>query len=64
MSNEIIRERLAEYVKHCRTPYTKIASDMGIGSPSRYLLSRFLKGRQLNAVTLTLIDSYLKERGY
>ena len=64
MSNEAIRERVRSYVKKYGTAYTVIAREAGIGEPSRYLLSRFMNGRKLNAETLALIDSYLSERGY
>ena len=64
MNNETIRERLKEYVSHCRTPYTAIAAEMGLGAPSRYILSRFLNGRYLNTETLDKIDRYLSDKGY
>ena len=64
MSNEAIRKRMRAYVRKYGTAYTVIAREAGIGAPSRYLISRFMNGRQLNAETLTLIDTYLTERGY
>ena len=64
MSNEMIRERMKRYTESCRTSYTEIGRAAGLGEPSRYLISRFLKGIRLNADTLQLIDSYLTAKGY
>lgn len=52
------------FVNSCRTSYIKIGYAMGLGEPSRYIISRFLKGKQLNDDTLKVIDSYLTAKGY
>ncbi len=64
MSNEKIRECMQAFVNSCRTSYIKIGYAMGLGEPSRYIISRFLKGKQLNDDTLKVIDSYLTAKGY
>lgn len=64
MSNEMIRERMKRYTEGCRISYAEIGRAAGLGEPSRYLISRFLKGIRLNADTLRLIDNYLTAKGY
>ena len=64
MSNEKIRERMRTYVGTCRVSYIQIGKEIGLGEASRYLVSRFLKGRHLNDDTLTQIDRYLIAKGF
>ena len=65
MSNEEIRERMRLYVRVHGTAYTVIAREAGIiGSPSKYIVSRFMNGRPMKPETLEQLDIYLKERGY
>ena len=64
MSNEKIRERMRTFTENCRTSYAQIGRDAGLGEPSRYLISRFLKGIRLNDDTLQAIDKYLITKGY
>lgn len=64
MDNDKIRERMQIFVNGCRTSYIQIAKDMGLGEPSRYIISRFLKGIRLNNDTLQTIDKYLTAKGY
>ena len=64
MSNERIRERLKKFTTDYPISYIKIGNAIGLGKPSRYIISRFLKGRQLKDDTLKAIDSYLTSKGY
>lgn len=64
MSNERIRERMRAFTESCRISYTQIGRDAGLGEPSRYLISRFLRGIRLNDNTLQAIDKYLITKGY
>ena len=64
MSNESIRERMRKYTEGCRLSYIEIGKAAGLGEPSRYIISRFLKGLQLNPDTLAAIDKYLSAKGY
>ena len=64
MSNEKVRERMQLFVNGCRVSFIQIGKDIGLGAPSRYLISRFLKGTKLNEETLKKVDSYLTSKGY
>lgn len=64
MSNESIRERMRKYTEGCRLSYIEIGKAAGLGEPSRYIISRFLKGLRLNPETLAAIDKYLSAKGY
>lgn len=64
MSNERIRERIKKFTTDYPISYIKIGYAMGLGESSRYIISRFMKGRTLNEDTLKLIDSYLTSKGY
>ena len=64
MSNERIRERMRAFTESCRISYAQIGRDAGLGEPSRYLISRFLRGIRLNDNTLQAIDKYLITKGY
>ncbi len=64
MSNERIRERMRAFTESCRISYAQIGRDAGLGEPSRYLISRFLRGIRLNDDTLQAIDKYLITKGY
>ena len=64
MENEAIRRRLREYVEGCRTPFTTIGRDAELGEPSRYIISRFLRGFSLNDESLKKIDLYLSSKGF
>ena len=64
MSNERIRERIKKFITDYPISYIKIGYAMGLGEPSRYIISRFMKGRTLNEDTLKVIDSYLTAKGY
>ena len=64
MSNERIRERMKRFTEDYPVSYIKIGYAIGLGEPSRYLISRFLKGRTLNDETLKQIDNYLIAKGY
>ena len=44
--------------------YIKIGYAIGLGKPSRYLISRFMRGIKLNDDTLQAIDNYLSAKGY
>ena len=57
MSNEKVRERMQLFVNGCRVSFIQIGKDIGLGAPSRYLISRFLKGTKLNEETLKKVDS-------
>lgn len=64
MSNERIRERMKKFTIDYPISYIKIGYAIGLGQPSRYIISRFLKGKALNDDTLKVIDSYLTAKGY
>lgn len=64
MSNDIIRDRMRKYINDYPISYVKIGYAIGLGKPSRYLISRFLKGVRLNDETLQTIDKYLITKGY
>ena len=64
MNNDSIRERMKRYTEGCRISYAEIGRAAGLGEPSRYIISRFLKGLRLNSETLTAIDKYLTAKGY
>lgn len=64
MSNERIRERMRAFTESCRISYAQIGRDAGLGEPSRYLISRFLRGIRLNDDTLQAIEKYLITKGY
>lgn len=65
ISNAEVRERMKDYTMSCRIPYYQIGIDSGLTERrSIYLVSRFLRGQNMNADTLNMFDNYLSERGY
>ncbi|MCI5903600.1 MAG: hypothetical protein MRZ61_00485 [Oscillospiraceae bacterium] len=63
MSNESVRARLKNYVAKYGSTYSSIGRDCNFGKKSYYLVSRFVRGLDLNDYTLKIIDNYLTERG-
>lgn len=64
MSNDLLRERLRRFTAVYPVSLARIGRDAGLGEPSRYIISRFLRGVPLNQETLAAIDRYLKSKGY
>ena len=64
MNNERIRERMKHFTEDYPISYIKIGYAIGLGEPSRYIISRFMKGVRLNDDTLKAIDTYLTAKGY
>jgi len=65
ISNAEVRERMRKYTMSCRIPYYQIGIDSGLTERrSIYLVSRFLRGQNMNEDTLNMFDCYLSERGY
>lgn len=64
ITNEKIRERMKSYVDKYGVSYMAIGREAGLGSPSRYLVSRFMRGTNLNHDTLSKLDTYLSIRGF
>ena len=63
MNNENVRIRLKAYVNKYGTPYSRIGKDIGMGNEGNYLISRFVKGKDLFPETLAKVDEYLSQRG-
>lgn len=64
MSNEMIRDRIKKYTAAYPVSLARIGRDAGLGAPSRYIISRFLRGVSLDVDTLAAIDKYLLARGF
>lgn len=64
MTNQTIRERINKLVANYGTPYLFIGNECGMGKKSRYVISRFMRGLNLDENTLKQIDSFLTARGY
>lgn|GEM_PF-5080188 len=64
MTNERVRERMKRFTNDYPISYIKIGYAIGLGKPSRYLISRFMRGIKLNDDTLQAIDNYLSAKGY
>ena len=64
MSNDSIRERIKRFTEAYPVSLVRIGKDAGLGEPSRYIISRFMRGLSLNSDTLEAIDKYLSAKGY
>lgn len=62
MTNESVRKRLKDYVEKYGATYSRIGRECNFGKKSYYLVSRFMRGTNLNESTLQVIDNYLTER--
>lgn len=63
MTNASVRARLKNYVTKYGSKYSSIGRDCNFGKKSYYLISRFMRGLDLNEHTLKIISDYLTERG-
>ena len=65
MTNEEVRARFTAYIKMEPVNYRKVGGLIGLDENQRkYLISRFVKGRDLNANTLESLSEFLTVRGY
>lgn len=64
MCNEIVRDRVRKFTAVYPVSLARIGRDAGLGKPSRYIISRFMRGLALDTDTLAAIDKYLSEKGY
>ena len=62
--NTLVRERINQYTSTYHTSYAQIGREAGLGKQSPYLISRFLKGLDLNNETLSNIENFLTTKGY
>lgn len=62
--SKVLRERIESYTDYYGVPYTFIGREAGLGEPSRYLVSRFMRGKKLDPDTMYKLDTYLNSRGY
>lgn len=63
IKNQEIRNRLVAYCKEYHTPLA-IIGQLTVGDKHKYLISRFLNGKDLNTETLDSIESFLSEKGF
>lgn len=64
ITNAEVRTRLKNFINEYPIPLKKLGELAGLGEHSPYLVSRFMKGLELNTETLKLIDDYLTRKGY
>ena len=64
MTHEEMRMRVVRYRTDNPVSLSKMGSFIGLDSNHRYVLSRFMKGGVLNAVTAERLSAYLESRGY
>lgn len=63
--NKEIRERMKNYTQSCRVPFYQIGIDAGMTEKrSMYLVSRFLRGMNLNDETLDMFEEYLNVKNF
>lgn len=64
MSNSNVRARLRAYTAEHLVSLSKIGCQIGLDVKHRYVLSRFARGQDLNADTLTALDKFLTSKGF
>lgn len=65
LTNENVRKRFEEYNRNEPVNLSKLSLIIGLDNKQkRYLLSRFMQGKDLNDSTLETLSEYLTKRGY